>query len=50
MTHSTAYAQWAGTSLVQQACSGTTGREVVWNRLIAEPCDPYNSSQWWALG
>lgn len=91
MTHSAAYAQWAGKSLVQEACSGTTGGEVVWslapatqspdpnnqfmlvstyapfnqqpycvaantfldtngNRLIAEPCDPYNSSQWWALG
>jgi len=91
MTHSTAYAQWAGKSLVQEACSGTAGSEVVWNlvpairspdpnnqfmlvstnvpvdqqpycvaantfldtngnRLRAEPCDPYNSSLWWALG
>jgi hypothetical protein len=34
MTHSTAYAQWAGKSLVQEACSGTTGSEVcgTWRR------------------
>ncbi len=91
MTLTTAYAQWAGKNLVQEACSDTTGSEVVWNlvpatqspdpsnqfmitstdmpfnqqpycvaantfldtngnRLIAEPCDPYNSSQWFALG
>ena len=31
MTLSTAYAQWAGKNLVQEACSGTTGSEVVWN-------------------
>ena len=91
MTLTTAYAQWAGKNLVQEACSGSTGSEVVWNlvpatqspdpnnqfmitstdmpfnqqpycvaantfldtngnQLIAEPCDPYNSSQWFALG
>jgi hypothetical protein len=80
-----------GSNLVQEACSVTTGSEVVrnllpatqspdpdnqfeivstdkpfdqqsccmaantfpdtnGNRLIAGPCDPYNSSQWFALG
>jgi hypothetical protein len=85
------YAQWQGSNIVQEACSGTVGSQVLWtlqpatqspdpnnqfeivsedapfgqhpycvaantfldtngNRLIAEPCDPYNSSQWYALG
>ena len=91
ITLTKAYSQWPGSNLVQDACSGTTGSEVVWNllpatqspdpnnqfeivstdmpfdqqpycmaantfldtngnRLIAESCDPYNSSQWFALG
>jgi hypothetical protein len=91
ITLTKAYSQWQGSNLVQEACSVTTGSEVVWNllpatqspdptnqfeivstdtpfdqqsycmaantfldtngnRLIAEPCDPYNSSQWFALG
>src|SRR5215813_12535667 len=35
MTHSTAYVRWAGTSLAQEACSGTTGSDVVWNLVPA---------------
>jgi hypothetical protein len=43
MTLSTAYAQWAGKSLVQEACSGTTGSEVVWNLVPAtQSPDPNN--------
>ena len=43
MTHSTAYAQWAGKSLVQEACGGTTGSEVVWNLVPAtQSPDPNN--------
>jgi len=43
MTHSTAYAQWAGKSLVQEACSGTAGSEVVWNLVPATRSpDPNN--------
>jgi Ricin-type beta-trefoil lectin domain len=89
--HPSSYAAWYGTSLVQEACSSTTGSEVVWNlvpatqspdpdnqfmltstyvpfgqqpycisasswtdengtRLVAKPCDPSDSRQFWALG
>jgi hypothetical protein len=38
-----AYAQWAGKSLVQEACSGTTGSEVVRNLVSAtQSPDPGN--------
>ena len=30
--------------------AATTFLDTNGNRLIAELCDPYNSSQWWASG
>ena len=50
MTLSTAYAQWAGKNLVQEACSGTTGSAVVWSLVLCSRGGPGASDGYHLVG